>query len=452
MAKKGKAGHRQRLRERFLADVAGSCSDETLLELLLTFAIPRKDVRPLSHELIRVFGSLPQVLSASPDDLYKIKGIGQSSVALLKAVNFIGLSDVSTETRKPIPKGTGAVQQKLFENFLDRQPGPDSESSKAHEAERPSIPSNQPENGYETPARPSVADMIRGPRRPSRPPKRTPSAKKSIRRKFRVSNGYLLEFNQLARILHFLLEHRDAKKIKRKALQEDTGLADRQVGSLVSMGSAMGLIRPGLQVLTPIGLLVAEHDIFIEKRGTLEWCHYAGAGSYRNLIWFEIFNRLLTETTPMSQKEWNERLRSNLDGKYSKQTIGRGLYGEVRFVVDAYTKRNFSRLELLNQSSDKRLYRRRYTDFTPLVLSAMIYDFCASRESHLSQVGEMAVTPGSPAVVFGLDAATLRHQIEGLHDRGWLRYETTHSLDQVRLKPGFSALEFLTAYYTNDEL
>ena len=281
--------------------------------------------------------------------------------------------------------------------------------------------------------------------------KKTSFAQKSVRRKFQVSNGYLLEFDQLARILHFLLEHRDAKKINRKALQEDTGLADRQVESLVSMGSAMGLIKPGLQVLTPVGLLVAEHDIFIEKRGTLEWCHYAGAGSYRNLIWFEIFNRLLTEATPISQEEWNERLRSNLTGKYSKRTLGKGLYEEVRFVVDAYTKRNFSKLELLNQSSDERLYRRRYTDFAPLVLSAMIYDFCASRESHLSQVGEMAVTPGSPAVVFGLDAASFRQQIEGLHDRGWLRYETTHNLDQIRIKPGFSVLEFLTAHFEDRE-
>jgi len=458
MAEKEKAGHRQRLRERFLAGVAGSCSDETLLELLLAFAIARKDVRSLAHELIRVFGSLSQVLSASPDDLYKAKGIGQPSVALLKAVNFIRSSDVFAETRKPIPKEATVIQQEFLENSLDGQPEPDSESSKPHEAEKPSIPSNQPEKECETSAGSSTADMVREPRCPSRPSKRTSSAQKSVRRKFQVSNGYLLEFDQLARIFHFLLEHRDAKKINREALQEDTGLADRQVESLVSMGSAMGLIKPGLQVLTPVGLLVAEHDIFIEKRGTLEWCHYAGAGSYRNLIWFEIFNRLLTEATPMSQEEWNERLRSDLTGKYSKRTIGKGLYEEVRFVVDAYTKRNFSKLELLNRSSDlsagqagERLYRRRYTDFAPLVLSAMIYDFCASRETHLFQVGEMAVTPGSPAVVFGLDAASFRQQIEELHDRGWLRYETTHNLDQIRLKPGFSALEFLTAYFEDRE-
>ena len=285
----------------------------------------------------------------------------------------------------------------------------------------------------------------------SRSSKKQLSAKKSIRRKFQVSNGYLLEFDQLARILHFLLEHQDAKKINRKVLQEDTGLADRQVESIVSMGAAMGLITPGRQVLTPVGLLIAGQDIFIEKRGSLEWCHYVGAGSFRNLIWFEIFNRLLAEASPMTQEEWNERMRSDLAGKYSKRTIGKGLYEEVRFVIDAYLERNFSKLELLHRSSDERLYRRRYTRFDPLVLSAMIYDFCAREESHLSQVDEMATTPGSPAMVFGLDVASFRQQIEGLHDRGWLRYETTHNLDQIRLKPGFSALEFLIAHFEDRE-
>ena len=213
----------------------------------------------------------------------------------------------------------------------------------------------------------------------------------------------------------------------------------------------MGLIKPGRQVLTPEGLLVAEHDIFLEKKGSLEWCHYIGAGSYRNLIWFEIFNRILREASPLTLEEWSERIRGDLVGKYSKRTISKGLYEEVHFVVDAYTKRNFSKLEILRQLSDERLYRQRYTGFAPLVLVAMIYDFCAANQARLFQVAEMATTPGSPAMVFGLDAASFRQQIEGIHDRGWLRYETTHNLDQIRLKPGYSALEFLSAHFEDRE-
>ena len=217
------------------------------------------------------------------------------------------------------------------------------------------------------------------------------------------------------------------------------------------MASAMGLIKPSNQVLTPIGMLIAEHDIFIEKQGTLEWCHYIGAGSYRNLVWFEIFNNLLIEPSPMTQNEWLERLRSELSGEFTPKTLGTGLREEVRFVVDAYMERNFNKLGILQQSADERIYRRRYTTFIPLVLTAMIYDFCATHGLHLSQVAEMAITSGSPAMVFGLDVASFRQQIEGLHERGWIRYETTHNLDQIRLKQGFSSIEFLTAHFEDRE-
>jgi hypothetical protein len=266
-------------------------------------------------------------------------------------------------------------------------------------------------------------------------------------RKFQVSNGYLLEFDQLARILNSLLVKRDKRKINRAEIMEDTGFAERQVETLVSMGAAMGLIKPGKQVLSPIGLLIAEHDIFIEDKASLEWCHYIGASTYKNLFWFDIFNHLLIKMDSLTQDEWNEFFRGELATKYTKRTIGKGIYEEVRFIVDAYFERNFKKLELLQRTSDGRLYRRRYTHFTPLTLAAMIYDFCAKKSANLCQIEELAVTPGSPALVFSVDTTTLRQQVGKLHEHGWLRYETTHNLDQVRLKYGYSALEFLIAYY-----
>ncbi len=84
MAEKEKVGHRQRLRERFLEGGLEECSDEMLLELLLTFAIGREDVKPLAQELVKIFGSLEQVLSAPPDELHKVKGLGQTSIILSK--------------------------------------------------------------------------------------------------------------------------------------------------------------------------------------------------------------------------------------------------------------------------------------------------------------------------------------------------------------------------------
>jgi len=236
------------------------------------------------------------------------------------------------------------------------------------------------------------------------------------------------------------MKNKDTKKVSRQLLIENSGLPDGQVASLISIGASLGLIHTVDQTLTPVGLIIAEQDIFFEDHGTLEWCHYKGAGSYQNLIWFEVFNHLLVEETATTQEGWQEYFRRKLSGQYADKTIKDHVPKEVRFIIEAYMKGNFSKLGILHQLSDDRLYRRRYTGFAPLVLSAMIYDFCATNDARLFQVGEMTTMPGSPAVVFGLDAALFRQQIEGIHDRGWLRYETTHNWIKFASSPDFVRL------------
>ena len=83
---KSTTGHRQRLRERFLADEARVLPEERLAELLLTFAIPQKDVQPLAETLIQRFGSLKALLEASPEALREVKGVGEASVVLIRLV------------------------------------------------------------------------------------------------------------------------------------------------------------------------------------------------------------------------------------------------------------------------------------------------------------------------------------------------------------------------------
>jgi len=72
---KSKAGHRERLKAHFMAGDDAAYTDEKLLELLLTYAIPQKDVQPLARKLIATFGSLSNVLSADITTLCKQEGI-----------------------------------------------------------------------------------------------------------------------------------------------------------------------------------------------------------------------------------------------------------------------------------------------------------------------------------------------------------------------------------------
>ncbi|GEM_PF-481217 len=83
------AGHRQRLRERFMAGDPGARSEEAVLELLLTYALPHQDVKPIARQLLADFGDLAGVLAAEPEKLCEVKGVKEYTVALLKAVGWI---------------------------------------------------------------------------------------------------------------------------------------------------------------------------------------------------------------------------------------------------------------------------------------------------------------------------------------------------------------------------
>src|SRR5947209_2235820 len=79
-------GHRERLRERFLGAGSEALADYELLELVLFRALPRGDVKPLAKELIERFGSFAEVVSAPPERLAEIKGMGAAAVTELKVV------------------------------------------------------------------------------------------------------------------------------------------------------------------------------------------------------------------------------------------------------------------------------------------------------------------------------------------------------------------------------
>lgn len=82
-------GHRKRIKERILTKGANSLTETDLLEALLTYSIPRKDVKPIAKSLLRRFSTLRNVLSADPNALMETKGVKESSIALLKLVEGV---------------------------------------------------------------------------------------------------------------------------------------------------------------------------------------------------------------------------------------------------------------------------------------------------------------------------------------------------------------------------
>lgn len=82
MGDRSKSGHRERLRERFITGEEIAHTDEALLELVLSYSIPQKDVQPLAKKLLAEFGSLSEVLAANFEALCKFDGIKSYTMAI----------------------------------------------------------------------------------------------------------------------------------------------------------------------------------------------------------------------------------------------------------------------------------------------------------------------------------------------------------------------------------
>jgi DNA repair protein RadC len=77
-------GHRKRLRERYKKSGLTGFHDYEFIELLLTYAVPQRDVKPLAKELLSHFGGIRGIFDASLEELTTIKGLGERTAILFK--------------------------------------------------------------------------------------------------------------------------------------------------------------------------------------------------------------------------------------------------------------------------------------------------------------------------------------------------------------------------------
>lgn len=83
------AGHRQRLRDKFLELGIEAFTDSEVIEVLLSFGTPRSDCKEAARAALARFGSLPAVLDAAPQELQQIKGMGGKNIFALRFIQGV---------------------------------------------------------------------------------------------------------------------------------------------------------------------------------------------------------------------------------------------------------------------------------------------------------------------------------------------------------------------------
>lgn len=126
-------GHRLRLKAKFERVGLDGFEDHEVLEYLLTFAIPQKDVNPLAHNLIDHFGSLNGVFDANPIELMRVDGVGQHTASLITLVPKLAKRYLDNPAKAKrysliryadrekffVPKFVGETEECMYAAFLN---------------------------------------------------------------------------------------------------------------------------------------------------------------------------------------------------------------------------------------------------------------------------------------------------------------------------------------------
>jgi DNA repair protein RadC len=100
--KEMKKGHRMRLKQKYITAGVEVFSDYEVIELLLSYAIQRRDTKPLAKELIQTFGSIKGIIDADLSDLKKIDGISEHTAILFKLTKELSSLYLKEKAREKI--------------------------------------------------------------------------------------------------------------------------------------------------------------------------------------------------------------------------------------------------------------------------------------------------------------------------------------------------------------
>jgi len=267
--------------------------------------------------------------------------------------------------------------------------------------------------------------------------------------KLQLTNGYHVHFDQISRILQYLLTTGCRKKIPRQKIVATLGLSDRQVESLISVSVGFGLVKPRTSILTPLGKIIAEKDVYFERIETLWIVHYIMSSNPEWVVWHRIVNQIIPINDRIVISDVALPYFSDLKSSFSERTLKEKLPGEIGAVLQSYVQSSLSRLNLLRKELTGIYHKETPVDIPPL---AFLYQLLHFREmtaisASALPIEEIEKGKDSPGAVLNLPEYMFRDLLNRLHDSGLVRWEQFGDLDQVRFSEELTLTEVLYRIY-----
>lgn len=267
--------------------------------------------------------------------------------------------------------------------------------------------------------------------------------------KLQFTNGYRPRFDQISRILLFLLEQQSRRKIPHQEIITALGMPRNQVDNLISMMTGFGLVQPRVTILTPLGKAITENDPYFEKLDTLWIIHYVVSSNPEWVVWYRIVNQVIPTQDQYSIEHICQAYFQDLEGQVSENTITEKLPKEVGAVLSSYTRSDLGRLGLLELEGTGQFVRGH-----PVEVSSLAFLYCMleyrerySPGSSALNVEDVCLAQDSPGRVFNLPEYQVRALLSESHTNGLIRLEQFANLDQVRFPDTLTLSSVLALIY-----
>lgn len=271
--------------------------------------------------------------------------------------------------------------------------------------------------------------------------------------KLQLTNGYRPRFDQISRIMQFLLTKEGQKKVSRQEIISALGIPDKQIENLTSMMTGFGLVRPRVSLLTDFGRAIIQSDPYFEKLETLWIIHYIVSSNPEWVVWYRIINLVLPNQEHFEVDRVSLQFFTDLAIHFSERTISEKLPKEVGAVFAAYSRSELSHLGILQEEGTGN-----YKKSNPVDIPDLAFLFCLlyyrdkySPGSSAINTEDACLAEYSPGRVLNLSEYQVRTILGNLHNAGLVRLEKLANLDQVRLSDSLTQEYVLGRIYGGND-